>query len=231
MGKESVGDKVRGRFLRRLNRFLAEVEIDGKIERCHVKNTGRLRELLMPGANVLCEVHDDPARKTRYSMTMVWSDETLVSIDSQAPNAAAYQFVEGSGLGFVPDVLRREVRWGGSRFDLYYEAKGRRGFVEVKGVTLLQEGVARFPDAPTERGAKHLRGLLQAVEEGYEAFVLFVIQREDARAFTPNEASDPAFCAALREAAAGGVRVLAVRCRVTEEGIKIAAPVEVRLGS
>ena len=231
MGEETAGKKVRGRFLRRLNRFLAEVEIDGKIERCHVKNTGRLRELLVPGANVLCEVHDDLARKTRYSMTMVWSDETLVSIDSQAPNAAAFRFVEGGGLGFVPDILRREVRRGDSRFDLYYEAAGRRGFVEVKGVTLLQEGVARFPDAPTERGAKHLRGLLQAVEEGYEAFVLFVIQREDARAFAPNEASDPNFCAVLREAAAGGVRVLAVRCCVTEAGIKIAAPVEVRLGS
>lgn len=229
MEKGTAGSKVKGRFLRRLNRFLAEVEIGGSIERCHVKNTGRLRELLVPGANVLCEIHGDPARKTRFSMTMVWSGKTLVSIDSQAPNRAAFAFVEGGGLGFSPDILRREVNWGDSRFDLYFEAGDRRGFVEVKGVTLLRQGTARFPDAPTERGTKHLRGLRQAAEAGYEAYVLFVIQREDAFAFAPNETSDPAFCAALREASEHGVHIMAVRCCVSEKGIKIAAPVPARL--
>ena len=226
MGKPEM---VRGAFRRRLNRFVAEVDIGGKVERCHVKNTGRLRELLIPGAEVRCEVHDDPGRKTKYALILVKKGETLVSIDSQAPNRAAFDYVAAGGLGFVPEVLRREVTHGDSRFDLYLEHDGRPGFVEVKGVTLEQDGVARFPDAPTERGAKHLRGLQRAVEEGLDAWALFVIQLPKVAYFTPNDAQDPAFGKALREAAKGGVTVLAVCCDVSEDGIKIAAPVPVRL--
>ncbi len=221
---------MEGRFIRRLNRFVAEVELGGRAERCHVKNTGRLRELLVPGAVVFCEVHDDPARKTKFSLVLVKKGEQLVSIDSQAPNQAAYDYVAAGGLGGVPSVLRREVTYGDSRFDLFFELCGRPAFLEVKGVTLEQGGVARFPDAPTERGTKHLRGLRRAVAEGYDAYVLFVIQMQGVSCFAPNDAQDPAFGLALREAAANGVHVLAVCCDVTESGIKIAAPVPVRLG-
>lgn len=218
-----------GRFCRRLNRFLAEVELDGAVERCHVKNTGRLRELLLPDAEVWCECHDDPNRKTKFSLLLVRSGEELVSIDSQAPNKVAFSYVQDGGLGFVPDSLRREVTRGDSRFDLCCTHDGQTMYIEVKGVTLKKDGLAMFPDAPTERGAKHVRGLLQAVREGCEACILFVIQRSDVREFKPNEGSDPAFAAALREAAEGGVRVQAVSCEITTEGMKTAAPVTVRL--
>lgn len=220
---------VRGRFRKRLNRFLAEVEIAGAVERCHVKNTGRLAELLLPGAEVWCECHDDPNRKTAFSLLLVRAGEKLVSIDSQAPNRIAYHYAMEGGLGFAPDSVRREVTRGDSRFDLCCTLGEKTVFTEVKGVTLVKDGIAMFPDAPTERGTKHLRGLLQAVRDGCEASVLFVIQRSDVSSFMPNETNDPAFAAALREAAAGGVRVMAVSCHVTETGMKTAAPVPVRL--
>lgn len=218
-----------GRFLRRLNRFLAEVELDGSVQRCHVKNTGRLRELLIPGAVVWCESHDDPARKTAFSLLLVRSGEELISIDSQAPNRLALEYVRQGGLGFVPDSVRREVTRGDSRFDLCCTRGDVTVFVEVKGVTLLRGGVAMFPDAPTERGAKHIRGLAEAVREGCEAFALFVVQRGDAELFSPNEEADPAFAKALREASAAGVAVRAVACAVTTEEMKTAAPITVRL--
>jgi len=220
---------VQGHFVRRINRFLAEVEIDGTVERCHVKNTGRLRELLIPGVEVFCQVHDDPNRKTKFSLILVKKGETLISIDSQAPNQAAFAYVRDGGLGGFPDVLRREVTHGDSRFDLYFELGGRPSFLEVKGVTLEENGIAKFPDAPTERGAKHLRGLQEAVKEGFDAYVLFVIQMPKVDCFMPNDLRDPDFGKALREAAANGVRVIAVCCDISLEGIKIAAPVPVRL--
>jgi len=218
-----------GRFCSRRNRFLAEVELDGTVERCHVKNTGRLRELLLPGAEVWCECHDDPNRKTKYSLLLVRADDELVSIDSQAPNKVAYAYVQAGGLGFLPEGLRREVTHGDSRFDLCCMHGDKTVYIEVKGVTLKKDGMAMFPDAPTERGAKHVRGLLEAVREGCEAYILFIIQRGDVRQFAPNGENDPAFAAALREAAEGGVQVQAVSCSVTTEGIKTAAPVTVRL--
>lgn len=218
-----------GVFRKRLNRFLAEVELDGTVCPCHVKNTGRLGELLCPGAEVWCETHDDPARKTNCSLLLVRKGEQLVSVDSQAPNRIAYEYVCAGGLGFVPETIRREVTHGDSRYDIWFERNGRPAFLEVKGVTLEQDGIARFPDAPTERGAKHIRGLQRLVQDGCDAYVLFVIQMRGIRLFEPNDVSDPAFAAALREAAAGGVRVLAVSCDVSLQGIKAAAPVEVRL--
>lgn len=218
-----------GRFVRRVNRFLAEVELDGTVQACHVKNTGRLRELLIPGAEVWCEVHNDPNRKTKFSLLLVRKDGQLVSIDSQAPNRLAYDYVQSGGLGFVPAQLRREVTHGNSRFDLAFLHNGKPAFLEVKGVTLVLDGVARFPDAPTERGTKHLRGLQEAVREGCEAFVLFVIQRTGVRYFSPYGENDPAFAAALRDAAEHGVQVRAVSCRVSTEGMETAEEVDVRL--
>lgn len=220
---------VKGIFCRRVNRFVAEVEIDGTVEKCHVKNTGRLRELLFPGAPVYCEVHPEGNRKTKFSLLLVQHGDELVCIDSQAPNKLAWEFVSSGGLGFIPEQLRREVTHGDSRFDLYLEHGEHRGFIEVKGVTLVEDGIAMFPDAPTERGTKHLRGLAAAVREGYDAWVLFIVQRSDVTGFTPNDSGDPDFGKALREAVDAGVQVMAVSCEVTEAGSQTAAPIPVRL--
>ena len=220
---------VQGRFLARPNRFVAHVELNGKMEICHVKNTGRCRELLQPGAAVWCQHHDDPGRKTAWSLITVQKGNRLVNMDSQVPNRAAREYLERGGLGFVPEFVKPEQTFGQSRFDLYYEAGDRKGFVEVKGVTLEEDGVARFPDAPTERGCKHLRELQAAAAQGYDAWVLFVIQMSDIRWFEPNDPRDPAFSAALREAAQNGVQVRAVSCRVTPSTMEIDAPVAVRL--
>lgn len=220
---------VQGCFLARPNRFVAHVEINGKTEVCHVKNTGRCRELLRPGTAVWCQHHDDPSRKTAWSLITVQKRERLVNMDSQVPNRAAREYLERGGLGFAPDMVKPERAFGQSRFDLYYEAGERRGFVEVKGVTLEEDGVARFPDAPTERGCKHLRELQAAAAQGYEAWVLFVIQMSGICWFEPNDFRDPAFGAALREAAQNGVQVRAVSCRVTPTTLEITAPVAVRL--
>lgn len=212
---------MRGRFLARPNRFLAYVEINGREEICHVKNTGRCRELLLPGVTVWCQHHDDARRKTAWSLITVQKGEQLVNLDSQIPNRLAFDYVKNGGLGFVPTVVKAEQVYKESRFDLYYEAGERRGFVEVKGVTLEEDGVARFPDAPTERGRKHLRELQGAVTEGYEAWVLFVVQMEAVRKLEPNRRRDPAFADALAEAAGHGVHVRAVRCRVTPDTLRI----------
>lgn len=220
---------VQGRFLARPNRFVAHVELNGKTEICHVKNTGRCRELLQPGAAVWCQHHDDPGRKTAWSLITVQKGKRLVNMDSQVPNRAAREYLGRGGLGFVPEFVKPERTFDQSRFDLYYEAGDRKGFVEVKGVTLEEDGVARFPDAPTERGCKHLRELQAAAAQGYEAWVLFVIQMPDIRWFEPNDPRDPAFGEALRQAARNGVQVRAVSCQVTPFTMEINVPVEVRL--
>lgn len=191
-----------GRFLSRPNRFLAHVEIGGREVVCHVKNTGRCRELLVPGAAVWCQHHDDAKRKTQWSLITVQKGERLVNLDSQVPNKLALAYVGAGGLGFAPDLVRAEKTWGNSRFDLYYEAGKRKGFVEVKGVTLEEKGVARFPDAPTQRGRKHLRELENAAAEGYDAWILFVLTMEGLRRFEPNWPRDPEFAQALCHAAA-----------------------------
>jgi len=220
---------VEGRFLSRPNRFLAHVRINGNEEICHVKNTGRCRELLQPGARVWCQHHDDPGRKTNWSLITVQKGARLVNVDSQVPNKLAYDYVKDGGLGFIPDLVKAEKTYGQSRFDLYYEAGERRGFVEVKGVTLEEAGVARFPDAPTERGKKHLLELQQAVEDGYEAWVLFVLAMPDMVRFEPNWPRDPAFSEMLCQVAENGVRVKAVEYCVTEDTIEITKEVSVKL--
>ena len=217
-------------FQARPNRFVARVLLDGKEETVHVKNTGRCRELLVPGARVYLAEGDNPARKTRYDLVAVEKGEHLVNLDSQAPNKVFAQWA-GSG-GFRPGLtlLRPETTWGNSRFDFYWEdAAGQRGFVEVKGVTLEEEGHVRFPDAPTLRGVKHLEELVRARAEGYETAVCFVVQMEGMVDFAPNDATHPAFGAALRRAAAAGVTVLAMECAVTPGSLAIRRPIPVRL--
>lgn len=218
-----------GVFQARPNRFIAMVELDGETRRCHVPNTGRLRELLLPGAVVWCQFHPEPGRKTAWTLLAVEHRGTVVNIDSQIPNRLAADFVRSGGLGPVPDLVKPEQTFGDSRLDLYYEAGPVRGFAEVKGVTLNEDGTARFPDAPTERGVKHLHSLVRAVEAGYRAAALFVIQRSDVTRFEPNQARDPAFARALREAAAQGVEVRALICTVTPGALEITGEVPVCL--
>ena len=222
------GEMKKGRFLRRPNRFIAYVEIDVKEEICHVKNTGRCRELLRPGAEVYCAVSDSPKRKTKLDLITVRKGDRLINMDSQAPNTAAGEWLRSGGLGQA-ELVKPEQRFGQSRFDFYLERQGKPMYLEVKGVTLEEGGVCRFPDAPTERGARHLRELMAAKQQGFDAAVLFVIQMAPVQYFTANDATDPAFGNALREAKAGGVEILAVDCAVTPSSMVIGNFVPVKL--
>lgn len=217
------------RFLSRPNRFVAQVDLDGAETTVHVKNTGRCRELLRPGAPVWLVRSSNPARKTAYDLVTVQKGDRLINLDAQAPNRVFAQWAEAGH--FVPGLtlLKAEQKHGDSRFDFYWEAGDRRGFVEVKGVTLEEDGAVFFPDAPTERGVKHLRGLTACLDEGYEAAVCFVIQMSDVTFFSPNDRTHPAFGEALRAAHAAGVRVLAMACAVTPDSLTITDPVPLRL--
>lgn len=214
---------VPGRFLSRPNRFIAHVEVNGEPVVAHVKNTGRCKELLVPGAAVYLQDWgaDHPGRKTRYDVIAVEKGPLLVNMDAQAPNKVFAQWADRGGFEEGLTLLRPEVKWGNSRFDFYWEAGERHGFTEVKGVTLEDNGHARFPDAPTQRGVKHLEELIRAREAGYETAVCFVIQMEGMRCFSPNDDTHPAFGDALRKAARAGVRVLAMECHVTPEKLEI----------
>ena len=252
-----------GRFLARPNRFIAYVDIDGHTETVHVKNTGRCRELLTPGARVYLAEGTNPARRTRYDLVAVEKGERLINMDSQAPNAAALEWLQAGNVFPAGSEIKPEFRYGDSRFDIAAVVETRsaglspaqapefecsavsplptrfasldsRGgpntpelsLLEVKGVTLERDGVVLFPDAPTERGAKHLRQL--AAFPG-QAYVLFVIQMEGAAYFTPNAETDPAFAEALRAARDAGVHILAYDCHVTPDSMTIHEPVEIRL--
>ena len=219
---------VEGKFIARPNRFIAHIEIDGKTEICHVKNTGRCKELLIPGAKVYCQYFDKETRKTKYDLITVQKGDLRINMDSQAPNAAAKQWLQAGGLGEISN-LRGEVTHKDSRFDFSFQKDGKTCFLEVKGVTLENEGVCAFPDAPTTRGVKHLQGLAQAVQDGYGAYVLFVIQMSPVLYLHPNDATDPAFGKALRAAKEAGVEILAMDCHTTENTMKIQNPVEVQL--
>ena len=219
---------VPGRFFERPNRFIAHVEIDGQLEICHVKNTGRCRELLPSGAQVWCQQVQNPARKTKFDLIAVEKGHRLINMDSQAPNAAAKEWLSQGGLGPISN-LRPETVYNHSRFDFSFVKDGKPCFLEVKGVTLETDGICAFPDAPTQRGARHLQELAQAAQEGYGAYVLFVIQMADVQYLRPNQETDPAFAAALREAAAAGVQILAMDCQVTPDSMTIQSPVPVRL--
>ena len=219
---------VPGIFLRRPNRFIAYVEIGGEEAVCHVKNTGRCRELLVPGAQVWCQHWDKPGRKTKYDLIAVQKGDRLINMDSQAPNAAAKEWLLAGGLGEISE-LKPERKWGESRFDFSFQKDGRLCFLEVKGVTLEHDGICAFPDAPTQRGAKHLQALTRLTAMGYGAYVLFVIQMDGVRYLHPNDVTDPAFGHALRQAAAAGVQVLAMDCRVTPQSMVLSQPVAVIL--
>lgn len=214
-------DIVPARFLARPNRFLARVEIAGRVEDCHVKNTSRLGELLLPGAELSVQRNAAPHRKTAWDLIAVWHQGRWVNIDSQAPNKVFGAWALASGFFGETPLLRPEVTHGDSRFDWYIETAGRRIFVEVKGVTLVEDGVACFPGAPTMRGVKHLRQLARCVQEGYEALVAFVVKRDDVVACAPNDGLDPVFGATLRKVTAQGVQTLGLGCDVTANSLVI----------
>lgn len=219
---------LQGRFLRRPNRFIAIVELEGREEICHVKNTGRCRELLVPGCTVWCQRAHSTKRKTSFDLIAVEKGKRLINMDSQAPNLATAEWLKSGGLGNCQNI-RPEQKFGSSRFDFYLEREGKPMYLEVKGVTLENGGVCRFPDAPTQRGARHIRELMEAKRQGFAAGILFVIQMSGVKYIEPNDETDPEFGEALREASAHGVEILAMDCSVTPEHMEIAAPVEVRL--
>lgn len=227
---------VHGMFLSRPNRFLAKVKIGGAVHTVHVKNTGRCKEILVPGAEVILEFHPDAketGRKTEYSLIAVYKGSMLINMDSQAPNQVAAEWLTSGGFtketGIPVEQVRREVRYGNSRFDLAFVGDGKPCFMEVKGVTLEEDGVASFPDAPTERGIKHMQELADAAAHGFGAYLLFVIQMKGIHEFGPNRKTHPAFADALKEAAKAGVHVLAYDCMVLEDHFQIDQSVSVVL--
>lgn len=218
-----------GYFLSRPNRFIAHVEIDGVTEICHVKNTGRCRELLTERAVVYVQQHDDSKRKTKYSLIAVCKGNLLINMDSQAPNKAVAEWLTDKQPFGEIKVMKPECRHGNSRFDFYLETEIRKIFIEVKGVTLENDGIAMFPDAPTARGVKHLQELTDCLQQGYEAAAIFVIQFTGAKLFKPNYATHPEFAQALRAAQAAGVQVVALECTVTPESMYIGKSVPLQL--
>lgn len=216
-------------FLKRPNRFIAEVETQGKRETVHVKNTGRCKELLIPGTEVILEKSGNPNRKTKYDLICVNKQGRLINMDSQIPNKAAEEWIKKGGLFPEEVTIRPEKKYGNSRFDLYVESPVRRAFVEVKGVTLEEDNVVRFPDAPTVRGIKHVEELIHCMEEGYEAYLLLVIQMKGVKKFMPNWDTQPEFGQALIKAEKAGVKILARDCLVTEDTIEIQEEVPVDL--
>lgn len=218
-----------GRFVRRRNRFIAEVMINGMTEAVHVRNTGRLRELFITDARVLLEPASNPERKTRYSLVCVEKNGQWVNVDSTAPNQIVEEMVRAGRLFSDITYMKREKTFGKSRFDLYVEHGGQKHYIEVKGVTLEVDGAARFPDAPTERGIKHIHELMEAHRQGYLASIIFIIQMKGIKVFEPNRVTHPAFAEALLEAAGAGVEILAFDCMVTENSLEGDLPVPVRL--
>lgn len=220
---------VKGIFRFRPNRFIAHAEIDGREEVVHVKNTGRCRELLPPGAEVYLDYSDSPTRKTAYDLIAVKKGERLINMDSQAPNKLFYEWAAAGNFIGKPDFIKPEYKWGNSRFDFYLEKGERRFLVEVKGCTLEFDGECYFPDAPTERGVKHINELIAAKESGYECCIFFVVQMKDVKFLAPNDATHPEFGAALRKAAERGVQILAYDCSISENSIIIADKIPVKL--
>jgi len=218
------------KFISRPNRFIAYVEIDGKKEICHVKNTGRCKELLIPGVKVFVQESDNEIRKTKYDLITVCKGHRLVNIDSQVPNKVFFEWLLKDNLIKNITSIKSESTYGSSRFDFYIEtADGRKIFIEVKGVTLEQNGVAMFPDAPTERGVKHITELCRCIDDGYEAYIVFIIQMKDVLYFAPNDVTQKAFGDALRVASDQGVNIIAIDTWVTENSISAGDYVDVRL--
>ena len=217
----------KGTFLERPNRFIAICEIDGKQETCHVKNTGRCRELLVKGATVYLEKSSNPNRKTQYALVCVEKNNKLINMDSQIPNYVVTEFLDK----IFNDItyVKQEYKYGNSRFDIYVETKTDKIFVEVKGVTLEDNGVVSFPDAPTERGVKHLKELQKAVSEGYRACVVFLVQMQDVKYFEPNYETHPEFASELKKAYENGVEILVYDSIVTHDEIKLNKSVKIKM--
>lgn len=220
-------DISEGRFLSRPNRFIALVEMDGKTETVHVKNTGRCKELLTENAVVYLEENNNPKRKTKYDLIAVQKGNLLVNMDAQAPNRVFAEWAKENIEDLM--LLKPEVTYGDSRFDFYIETGKKRIFVEVKGVTLEQDGVVMFPDAPTERGVKHLKGLRRAVKDGYGAMVVFIVQLEQAQFFCPNRETHPAFAEELKRAKDDGVIVRALNCKVFPNELFAIGDIEIKI--
>lgn len=222
---------IKASFISRPNRFIAHVHLDGLDTAVHVKNTGRCREILKPGTTVILEQGRNPARKTPYSLISAYKGDMLINIDSQVPNQVVAEAVSEALLPEFGRVtyLKREVTFGGSRFDIYYESGDTRGFIEVKGVTLEIDGVAMFPDAPTERGARHVYEMIDAVGAGYKGCIFFLIQLRGVKYFTPNRIMDPEFSKALAEASNRGVEILAYDAVVGENTIELGSRIPVVL--
>lgn len=217
---------VKGRFLDRPNRFVALVEIDGEEKICHVKNTGRCRELLVRDCTVYLDKAKNPDRKTKYDLVAVEKGQRLINMDSYAPNIAAGEFLSKI---FPNCIIKPEYTYGNSRFDFYIEDNSKKILLEVKGVTLEQNGIVMFPDAPTERGLKHVNELISCTKDGYEAYLLFVIQMDKVKYFTPNHGTHPQFGEALKKASQEGVKLLAYDCAVAPDSMEIKSPVCIKL--
>ena len=224
---------VKGVFRERPNRFIAKVEIDGNEETVHVKNTGRCKELLLENSVVYLSVSDNPLRKTKYDLIAVEKQTengtVLINMDSQVPNDMVAEWLKKGELFSKNAIIKREVTFGKSRFDFYVENSNNKAFIEVKGVTLENNGVALFPDAPTERGVKHIKELCSCVEKGYSAYIIFVIQMSGINLFKPNDATHKAFGDALRQAEKAGVSILAYDSVVTNESVCINKPIMIEL--
>lgn len=218
-----------GIFLERPNRFIANVLIDGRKEKVHVKNTGRCKEILIKGTKVYLEKSNNPNRKTKYSLISAYKEDQLINIDSQVPNKVVFDAIKSNRIKELENikVLKKEVTFGNSRFDLYFEKGNESGFIEVKGVTLENNGLSLFPDAPTERGTKHIREMIKVVESGLKGYIFFLIQIENIKYFTPNTSMDEKFSNALIEANKKGVNILAYNSIVKKDFIKINEKIEV----
>lgn len=225
---------IKGEFISRPNRFIARVKIAGEEQTVHVKNTGRCKELLIKGATVYLSVSDNPLRKTKYDLIAVEKkrhnkENLLINMDSQIPNDAVEEWLKKGNLFSKNAIIRREVKYGDSRFDFYIEDEGIKAFLEVKGVTLENNGIASFPDAPTIRGIKHINELIACKNQGFEAYIIFVIQMKQVHKFTPNDITHKAFGDALRNAQKAGVKILAFDCHVQENSIEIDSSVKTEL--
>ena len=220
---------IKGNFISRPNRFIAHVLVNGEEVVCHVKNTGRCKELLTPNAEVYVQHHDNPNRKTQYSLIAVQKGDRLINMDSQAPNAVVKEWLQAGHLIKDAIHIKAEQRFGASRFDFYVEGAKKSSYIELKGVTLEENGVVLFPDAPTERGVKHIKELCKCIDAGFDAYVLFVIQMDNVHYFTPNMKTHPAFGEALKQAQEYGVQVLALDCNVSPNSLTIQSQIPVKI--
>ena len=220
-------------FIERPNRFIAICDIDGNMVKAHVRNTGRCRELLISGVKVYLEISDQKKRKTGYTLIAVEKGDKLVNIDSIAPNKVVLETLQNGKLKLPhlgkPDIIKPEKQYNDSKFDFYLESDNKNAFVEVKGVTLEEDGIALFPDAPTERGIKHLKELIKAAAEGYEAYIVFIVQMKGVSSFSPNVKTHPEFGKELNRAFESGVHILCLDTIIEANCIALGEPVPVVL--